>query len=43
MRDNPVGQGYLSRADFKFSSDGRTASLSIQHSSDGNMPKVDDY
>lgn len=28
---------------FKFSADGRTAYLSIQHSDDTNMPKVDDY
>lgn len=28
---------------FKFTADGRTAYLSIQHSSDGLMPKVDDY
>ena len=28
---------------FKFSADGRTAYLSIQHSSDGLMPKIDDY
>jgi hypothetical protein len=28
---------------FKFSGDGRTAYLSIQHSSDGLMPKFDDY
>ncbi|MCM3901736.1 MAG: DUF839 domain-containing protein [Pyrinomonadaceae bacterium] len=28
---------------FKFSRDGRTAYLSIQHSDDTNMPKVDDY
>jgi hypothetical protein len=28
---------------FKFSGDGRTAYLSIQHSNDTNMPKVDDY
>ncbi|MDN5940821.1 MAG: PhoX family protein [Nitrospira sp.] len=27
----------------KFTSDGRTAFLSIQHSDDANMPKVDDY
>lgn len=28
---------------FKFTSDGRTAYLSIQHSNDANMPLVDDY
>jgi hypothetical protein len=28
---------------FKFTADGRTAYLSIQHSNDTNMPKVDDY
>jgi hypothetical protein len=28
---------------FKFSADGRTAYLSIQHSNDGLMPKFDDY
>lgn len=28
---------------FKFSADGMTAYLSIQHSDDSNMPKVDDY
>ncbi|MEW6246850.1 MAG: alkaline phosphatase PhoX [Nitrospirota bacterium] len=28
---------------FKFALDGTTAYLSIQHSSDGKMPKVDDY
>lgn len=28
---------------FKFSADGKTAYLSIQHSDDTNMPKVDDY
>ncbi len=28
---------------FKFSADGRTAYLAIQHSDDTNMPKVDDY
>ncbi|BCA54630.1 hypothetical protein W02_17700 [Nitrospira sp. KM1] len=28
---------------FKFSSDGKTAYVSIQHSNDMNMPKVDDY
>jgi len=28
---------------FKFSADGRTAYLSIQHSNDGLMPKIDDY
>ena len=28
---------------FKFTADGRTACLSIQHSSDGLMPKIDDY
>jgi len=28
---------------FKFSADGRTAYLSIQHSDDTTMPKVDDY
>jgi len=28
---------------FKFTADGRTAYLSIQHSDDTNMPKVDDY
>jgi hypothetical protein len=43
MRNNPVGQRYLSRADFKFPSDGGAASLSIQHSSHGQIPKFDDY
>ena len=28
---------------FHFSADGRTAYLAIQHSSDGKMPKLDDY
>ncbi len=28
---------------FKFTADGRTAYVSIQHSNDANMPKVDDY
>jgi Bacterial protein of unknown function (DUF839) len=28
---------------FKFTADGKTAYLSIQHSDDTNMPKVDDY
>ena len=28
---------------FKFSADGRTAYVSIQHSNDGNMPLFDDY
>ncbi len=28
---------------FKFTADGRTAYLSIQHSHDGQMPKLDDY
>lgn len=28
---------------FKFTADGRTAYLAIQHSNDTNMPKVDDY
>ncbi len=28
---------------FKFTADGRTAYLAIQHSNDSNMPKVDDY
>lgn len=28
---------------FKFSGDGKTAYLSIQHSNDTNMPKIDDY
>ena len=28
---------------FKFSADGRTAYLSIQHSRDGKMPAIDDY
>ena len=28
---------------FMFSADGRTAYVAIQHSNDGNMPKLDDY
>ena len=45
LRQDPVGEGLVSAepTGFMFSADGTTAYVSIQHSNDANMTKVDDY